>query len=137
MTDQSRAEEEARKILDKCMEGCPDRWPVWEPIAQTLLASDLKIKKLEKALTGRTVSCEACNGMAEKIKELDDALRIAKEALKDVVTWFDYISEYQYENLIHNQTLESASENWERMVDCSYDFNKLKQALKALEDKLK
>lgn len=29
------------------------------------------IESLRKALSGRTVSCEACNGMAEKVKELE------------------------------------------------------------------
>lgn len=32
------------------------------------------IESLRKALSGRTVSCEACNGMAEKVKELEALL---------------------------------------------------------------
>lgn len=33
-----------------------------------------EIKELKQALSGRTVSCEACNGMAEKVKELEEDL---------------------------------------------------------------
>ncbi len=43
-------------------------------------------KKSEKALQGRTVSCEACNGMAEKVKELESKIAKAREAFERVIS---------------------------------------------------
>ena len=38
------------------------------------------------------------------------------EALQTVKTWFERMRTDQYEKLVHNQTLESASENWDNLL---------------------
>jgi ribosomal protein L32 len=68
MPRQRTSEEIAKEVLDKCMEGCPERWPIWEPIA--------------KALTALAEEKDAELG-----KEMDRAVRMYEDELKsnDVV----------------------------------------------------
>ena len=53
----------------------------------------------------------------DDIKSVCNAVEKTQKALKDIETWFDYLSAFQGENLIYGQTLESASENWNTMYD--------------------
>lgn len=46
-----------------------------------------EIKELKLALSGRTVSCEACNGMAEKVKELGDK---NFKMTEELTYWYEY-----------------------------------------------
>lgn len=53
------------------------------------------------------------------------------EAARDVLQQFDELSAYQHEQLVRNQTLESASRNWETMEPRSIDFSRLRAAVRA------
>lgn len=38
------------------------------------------------------------------------------EALETVATWFEHMKEDHYEKLVLHQTLETASENWDKLL---------------------
>jgi len=44
-----------------------------------ILTSEKRIAELELALQGRTVSCEACNGMAKEIESLKETIEVLSE----------------------------------------------------------
>lgn len=68
----------------------------------------------------------------------DDAHLIAAApdllaAVKSVIAWFDALKADQHEKLVHHQTLESASKNWETMTTPPFDFTPLIAAIAKTE----
>lgn len=73
-----------------------------------------------------------------------DHVRVIEELTKcvqSVVDWVNVIENDQYEKLVHNQTLESAAENWNNLEHPALDIAPLKNALaesrKVLNDNTK
>lgn len=68
--DYSRWKSEAVRALESSKD-YEDFKKSEKAMLETINQQGDEIKELKQALSGRTVSCEACNGMAEKVKELE------------------------------------------------------------------
>ncbi len=55
------------------------------------------------------------------------------EALRTVDQWFERMKSDQHEKLVLNQTLESASENWDKLLQEPLDMKPIKEVLAELE----
>ncbi len=72
---------------------------------------------------------EVIGSYADRAKELEAwAMELSKE-LTALKTWQQNLAKDHHEKLVHNQTLESASENWDRLDQTSFDFKRLFELL--------
>lgn len=69
--------------------------------------------------------CEAAEA------QRDEAVKL----LRDMCAWFDRLNQYQYEQLVLGQSLESASRNWDMMDGRGFDMGPMQAWLKTFDQK--
>lgn len=96
------------------------------------------IKALEENHCPVCRDCPILEAVDEYVKRevLADRKRILEEIekpLKELSMQFEYFKAYQNENLVYGQTLKTASENWNEMINPTLDFGKIDEALSRIQ----
>jgi hypothetical protein len=92
-----------------------------------------ELEERVKALEGKTGFCAQCEAYARRILKLEKIQKAAKILIRD----FTNMQLDHNEKLVHHQTFESASKNWDSLLQKPLDFGPLIESLSALSEETK
>lgn len=97
------------------------------------MSEELNLEPEEGSLTDTINKLEIASGERDSLKEeLDKLKSLAGElanALVNVDLWFESMKMDQHEKLVIGQTLESASENWDNLIQPPLEMEPIKKIL--------